>query len=102
MNPVEISKAKIDNFKRDGVVLLKNAFSKDWLDVLRATIDEAHARPSPHLVRHTKDPDAPAYFEDFWSWSMFDGFEDFVRNSPCSHYAAQLLDAERINLVMDN
>ena len=102
MSGTKIPQEKIADFKRDGVVLLKNAFSKDWLDILRTNIDEAHARPSPHLVRHTKDPDAPAYYEDFWSWSMFDGFENFVRNSPCSEYAAQLLDAERINLVMDN
>ena len=103
MNAPVIPQDKIEDFKRDGVVLLKDAFSTEWLDTLRANIDESRSRPSPHLVRHTKDPDAPGYYEDFWSWSMFDGFEDFVRNSPCSNYAAQLLGAEEsINLVMDN
>ena len=56
----------------------------------------------PNLVNHCKDPDAPAYWEDFWCWSDFPEFEAFVRRSPCAGIAAQLLGADRVNLVMDN
>ena len=97
-----VSQDEIANFQRDGVVALRQKFSPEWINLLRDTIDEARERPSPHLVRHTKEPDVPAYFEDFWSWSMFDGFEKFVRQSPTAAHACQLLGAQRINLVMDN
>ena len=97
-----VSPAEIAAFQRDGVVALRQKFDAEWINLLSNTIDESRDRPSPHLVRHTKDPNAPAYYEDFWSWSMFDGFERFVRDSPTSAHAAQLLDAQRINLVMDN
>ena len=98
----QVSAEEIANFKRDGVVALRQKFSPEWVNLLRETIDESRDRPSPHLVRHTKEPNVPAYYEDFWSWSMFDGFEKFVRESPTAAHALQLLGGERINLVMDN
>ena len=98
----QVSPAEIEQFRQDGVIVLRQKFSNEWIDLLRETIDESRNRPSPHLVSHTKDPNAPAYLEDFWSWSMFDGFEKFVHQSPTSAHAMQLLGAERINLVMDN
>lgn len=97
-----VSPDEIANFQRDGVVALRQKFSPDWIDLLRETIDESRDRPSPHLVSHTKEPNVPAYYEDFWSWSIFDGFEKFVRQSPTAAHAMQLLNAQRINLVMDN
>lgn len=98
----QVSQSEIETFQRDGVVALRQKFSREWTDLLRETIDESRNLPSPHLVRHTKDPNAPGYYEDFWSWSMFPGFERFVRESPTAVHASQLLDANRVNLVMDN
>ncbi len=93
---------EIDAFRRDGAVRLRQKFSRDWIERLRAGIDADLANPSPRLTRHTKDPAAPAYPEDFWAWSLFPDFEDFVRRSPCAPLAARLLGAPSINLVMDN
>ena len=93
---------EIAAFRRDGVVALRRAFSVDWIEVLRRGIEADLERPSPNLGNHCKDPAAPAYWEDFWCWSHFPEFERFVRESPCAGIAAQLLGAERVNLVMDN
>lgn len=89
-------------FQRDGAVLLRQKFSDEWLSLLRAGIDADLQNPTQNFTRHTKDPNAPAYFEDFWAWNKIPQFEDFVRNSPCAPIASELLDAEPINLVMDN
>ncbi len=97
-----LSAEEIERFRRDGVVALRRQFDPEWLHVLGESMDTALSSPGPNLVNHGKDPEAPAYFEDFWSWSRFRGFERFVRQSPCARIAAELLDARRINLVMDN
>lgn len=89
-------------FRRDGAVHLKAQFSTDWIEKLRHGIDADIANPTANFARHTKDPDAPAYLEDFWAWDKIPEFEDFVRQSPCAPLAAELLDAPTINLVMDN
>lgn len=97
-----VSDAEIGAFRRDGAVLLKQRFQPEWIARLREGIDANLANPSPRFARHTKDPDAPAYLEDFWVWSEIPQFEDFVRHSPCAPIAAGLLGAPSINLVMDN
>ena len=97
-----IQSADIEAFRRDGAVALRGVFSTDWIEKLRAGIDADMANPTDNLVRHTKDPQAPGYYEDFWAWSKVPEFEDFVRHSPCGALAAQLLGAPSVNLVMDN
>lgn len=84
------------------MVALRGQFEPEWLQLLGETVDAALRTPGPNLVNHSKNPDAPAYYEDFWSWNRYLGFERFVRESPCSALAAELLSAGRINLVMDN
>lgn len=98
----KIAPQEIVRFRKDGVVPLRNVFAPEWIELLRSGIKADLERPSPNLGNHCKDPDAPAYWEDFWCWSHFPAFETFVRKSPCAGIAAQLLGAERINLVMDN
>lgn len=89
-------------FRRDGAVALRGKFSSEWIDMLRAGIDADLAKPTANFARHTADPDAPAYLEDYWAWSRIPQFERFVRRSPCAAIAAELLQAPTINLVMDN
>ncbi|WP_170435234.1 phytanoyl-CoA dioxygenase family protein [Ruegeria arenilitoris] len=97
-----LTKDEIDAFRRDGSVVLRQKFSANWLELLRAGIDADLQTPTENFTRHTKDPDAPAYLEDFWAWSKIPQFEEFVRNSPCAPIASELLGAAPINLVMDN
>ena len=97
-----LHKDEIHSFNRDGAVLIKGKFSKEWTDKLRRGIDEDISNPSPRFVRHTKNENAPGYFEDFWTWNLYKDFKDFVFNSPTAQIASELLNAERINLVMDN
>jgi ectoine hydroxylase-related dioxygenase (phytanoyl-CoA dioxygenase family) len=92
----------IENFASDGVVVLRKAFSPDWLQSLAAGIRKDLASPSERLVRHTGEDAGAHYWEDFWVWSEIPEFEDFLRHSPAAAYAGRLLKALRINLVMDN
>ncbi len=97
-----VDQIAIQQFQRDGAVCLRGAFDPKWLDVLGRGIDSDLADPSPRLARHTKEPGAPAYIEDFWVWDHFPEFRSFVRESPCGALAARLLGAPAVNLVMDN
>ena len=64
-----VSPEDIDAFRRDGAVVLRNMFPDHWIDRLRAGIDADLANPTANFARHTKDPSAPAYLEDFWAWN---------------------------------
>ncbi len=92
----------IDQFNKDGAVLIKGKFDRKWIETLREGISKDIENPSPRFERHTKDDDAPGYYEDFWSWDLYDEFKDFLYNSPMARMGSELLDANQINLVMDN
>ena len=97
-----LNKDEVESFKRDGAALIKGRFDKRWIDKLRQGIKHDMHKPRARFVRHTKDENAPGYFEYFWTWSLFKEFNDFVFNSPTSQMAAELLNANQVNLVMDN
>ena len=94
--------SEIKRFNKDGAILLKNKFEKKWINKLKKGIKKSKANPSPRFTNHTKDKNLPSYLEDFWTWNLHDEFKDFVYNSPTAKIASELLDAKRINLVMDN
>lgn len=97
-----LTEETITAFRRDGAVAIRGAFAPEWTDQIAVAIDASLAAPGPNYVNHSKTPGAPAYHEDFWSWETRPEFIDFVHRSPCAPLAAELLEAERINLVMDN
>ena len=97
-----ITKTEVDLFKKDGAVLIKGKFDNAWIDRLKTGINKAKENPSPRFVNHTKDQNQPGYYEDFWTWDLHEEFKDFVFNSPTPKIAAELLEAKKINLVMDN
>ena len=91
-----------ERFRRDGVVHLPGAFDARWLETLGRGIERDLADPSPRFETRTTGDSAARYCEDFWVWSEVPEFDEFVRRSPAAPLAAGLLDAERVNLVMDN
>ena len=93
---------EIKEFNKDGAIFLKGKFDKNWIEKLKIGINKAKAKPSPRFTNHTKDEKLPSYLEDFWTWNLHEEFTDFVYNSPTAKIASELLEAKRINLVMDN
>lgn len=99
---VTVSAEELAVFRRDGVVVLRQRFDRRWLTLLSDTIDQAMADPGPNLARHSTEPDAPGYFEDYWTWNRHAGFTEFVHDSPVGELGAALLGSATANLVMDN
>ena len=97
-----LEKSLIDEYNQNGAVLVKGKFDHYWINKLKEGFKKAKSNPSPRFVNHTKDKNAPSYYEDFWTWNLIPEFNDFVFNSPTSIIASELLDAKEINLVMDN
>ena len=93
---------EIKEFNKNGAILLKSKFDKKWIEKLKVGINKAKANPSPRFTNHTKDKNVPSYLEDFWTWNLHKEFTDFVYSSPAAKIASELLEAKKINLVMDN
>tara|TARA_B100001769_G_C21995173_1_gene534869 strand:+ start:134 stop:967 length:834 start_codon:yes stop_codon:yes gene_type:complete len=97
-----LQEKEINNFKKDGAILIKGKFHQSWIEKLKIGFKKAKLNPSPRFVNHTKNTNDPSYLEDFWTWNLNDEFKEFIFNSPTPKIAAELLNAKKINLVMDN
>ena len=97
-----LTSKEIENFKKDGAIVLRNKFDVSWIEKLKKGIERDIKKPSPRFKSHTLEEGVPAYLEDYWTWDLVPEFKDFVFNSPYARIACELMSAKKINLVMDN
>ena len=50
-----INNSQVEQFKKDGAVLIKGKFDNAWIEKLKEGIKNAKNNPSPRFVNHTKD-----------------------------------------------
>ena len=54
-----INNIEVEQFKKDGAVLIKGKFDNVWIEKLKEGIKNAKNNPSPRFVNHTKDKKLP-------------------------------------------
>ena len=102
LNTGLVNQRNIDDYQKHGVVHLRKVFDREWLISLREGIAKNMETPSPRFEARTSGKSLARYCEDYWVWSLISEFETFVRSSPAGKIGAILMDAKRVNLVMDN
>lgn len=89
-------------FERDGVVCLRGVIGDQWLECCRQGIDEAVRNPGPFFRDQTPEDSPARYVFDYWNWQNVAAFRRLVLESPFADMVAALLEADRLNLLMDN
>ena len=91
----------IDAYKRDGVICLRGAFGRDWLDAIESAIDEAMTEHSASsaLVRHDDEPGF--FYYDSLMWKRVEAFRRFIFDSHAPDLFWRLLETSRLNFYYD-
>ena len=90
------------DYRRDGVVVLRDVLTPDEVDRLRAGIDEVVASPSPR-AKVASAPDDPGFFiEDFCTWRERSTFESVIRTSRLAEVAADLMGSRTVTMYHDH
>jgi len=98
---IKIEKKFISIFETDGVVLLKNMISYNWLRILSRAIEEDIKKPGPYFHAYKTENDTGRFHGNMRVWEHNEGFKKFCLKSPLPYLAAQLLNSEKINLFYD-
>jgi len=88
----------IEQFKKDGVVLIKNAFSNEWLKKLEIGIEKNMQNPSKYadlLNNDNNNPNSPKFFGDYCNWKNIKEFKDVIYNSPAALIASKLMESNK-------
>ena len=87
-----ITDSQIQEFQRDGVVLLKGALT-DWVDVMRAGVERNMAAPSEYASENAVGAGQGRFFDDYCNWQRIPEFERIVRESPAAEIAARAMQS---------
>lgn len=98
----KLDPALIDQFQMDGVAVLRDVISPEWIATLRAGLDANIAAPGPHRRNYTKDGDSGHFFGDYVNWPRIQEYRDFAFKSPIGGIAASLMGSEKANLFHEH
>ena len=99
--PREITSDEIDTYHRDGVVLLKNMFDSEWIEVLNQGLIKNAENPTYRARTWDRDAEGRTMFWDSQAWQGVDEYQQFIFNSPAAQLAGKLLRAKEINFFFD-
>lgn len=100
-HPVDLAGDLAEAFRRDGAVVVRGAFSPEFVVMAREAIDANLAALSP-LAKRASSTDDGAFVEDFCNWSRIPAVERFVRESPAAAIAGELMGSQRVRLYHDH
>lgn len=92
-----VSDADIRAYGKDGIICLRGAFDRSWLDDLADGIDRVRAAPGPNAKEYAPEG-AGSFFTDHHCFLRFAPFHRFLYDSPAAQIAAEVMGASRINL----
>ena len=97
-----LDKKIIDFYQKQGVVLLKNVLSKNWINILKAGIIKNFNNPSKYKCVYEKSKDIELFYDDYCNWQRIFEYKDFLFNSGIASIASQLINSKKINLFHEH
>ena len=100
--PVSISEIEINNYTKDGALLIKNLLTPEEVLDLREGIDVNISHPSPRAKVASKEREPGWFFEDFCNWQVNPAYRRIIFESAISEVAAKLMRSEQVRLFHDH
>ncbi|MCB1409146.1 MAG: phytanoyl-CoA dioxygenase family protein, partial [Rhodobacteraceae bacterium] len=96
-----VTQADIDQFQRDGVVVIRGLWA-DWVDTIRAGIDRNLADPGPYAAENLKPGEGGRFFDDYCNWDRIPEFAEVIRKSAVAEVAADLMQSTGVQMFHDH
>jgi ectoine hydroxylase-related dioxygenase (phytanoyl-CoA dioxygenase family) len=97
-----LSPTLAEDFRRDGAVCVRGAFSAHDVALVEEAIELNLADPSERALVASRPDDPGRFFEDFCNWQRIPALERFVRTSPAAAIAGELMQTSEVRLFHDH
>jgi len=84
-----ITDEQVETFWRDGATCLRGLFGTEWIEHMRAAVEDDLANPGP-LAREYATKQGQRFLGDIGAWAVKPGLRQFVEQSPAAEIAARL------------
>ena len=92
----------IDNYKNNGVVVLRNVINKRWINVLKRGLKINFQNPSKYKCIYEKSYKKELFYDDYCNWDRIEEYKDFIFNSNISNIAKILMQSNKVNLFHEH
>ena len=91
----EISAREIEDYQRDGVVILRGVFS-EWVEPLRSGLQRNLDNPCSYAFPCESNPkgEPGRFFDSYCNWQLIPEYFDFVSSSTAASIAGQLMQSK--------
>ena len=100
-NSAFVTENMVDNYWRDGVVLVKGLFGP-WVEQLRAGVRRNMDEPGPYASENVQPGAGGRFFDDYCNWNRIPEFEAVVRQPAVAQAAAALMRSERVQMFHEH
>ncbi|MVO14954.1 phytanoyl-CoA dioxygenase family protein [Parasedimentitalea huanghaiensis] len=96
-----ITQDHIDQYQRDGVVLIRGLFANQ-VEQLRAGVAVNMEDPGPYASNNDKAGESGRFFDDYCNWTRISEFKDAIETSPVAEVAADLMGSKSVQMFHDH
>ncbi|NRB16006.1 MAG: phytanoyl-CoA dioxygenase family protein [Rhodobacteraceae bacterium] len=96
-----ITQDHIDQYQRDGVVLIRGLFANQ-VELLRAGVAKNMATPGPYASNNGKAGESGRFFDDYCNWTRIPQFKEAIETSPVAEVAADLMGSDMVQMFHDH
>ena len=93
----ELTQEQIDAYRRDGVICIRNLYSREWVERLAAAIERLSSQSSPIFGKTDPAQD----FHGIYSWFTDDTIRDFILKGPSAWIMQQAFGSSKVNYFYD-
>jgi len=93
--------AQVEDFCRDGVVLLRGVFG-DWIEPLRRGVDVNMQNPGPWGREYLDQRQSGRFFGDYCNWNRIEEYRQFMFESPAAAIAADLMQSDSVRIFHEH
>jgi len=91
----------INEYRENGVCVVRNLISPEWITCMGDAVDRILANPGPSSMEYTPNENRGRYYGDFFLWLRDPDFNEFMRSDPLVRLAAEFLQAEEVRFFYD-
>tara|TARA_B100001123_G_scaffold295282_1_gene329251 strand:+ start:1201 stop:1995 length:795 start_codon:yes stop_codon:yes gene_type:complete len=97
-----LNKEKIDDYLNNGVTILRNVISEEWLKKIEIGIEKNFKNPSIYKCVYEKTNNRELFYDDYCNWKRILEYKDFFFNSGISKIVAQLMKSKKVNIFHEH
>jgi len=97
-----IKNSIIKDYKKNGVVVLRNIISKKWIKTLKIGLKKNFENPSKYKSVYEKNNKKEIFYDDYCNWNKIEEYKEFIFDSNISKIAKELMQSDKVNLFHEH